>query len=332
MTEPDVSVIIVNYNGHASLGACLAALHADPDPARETIVVDNASRDASVSMVETEYPGVRVLTLSSNLGFAGGNNAGARVARGRRLAFLNNDTVPRPGWSRWLSDALQRSDAAMATARIVMLDDPERVDSAGDGYLRAGGAFKHGHGGTAADAARSRDVFGACGAAFMIRRELFEAVGGFDEDFFMVYEDVDLSYRLQLGGHRCRYVAEAVVEHVGSATLGHASASAVFFGQRNLEWVYVKNTPWPPLVRSLPSHALYGVAAAFHFASIGRLRPFLSAKWHALRGLPTAWRKRRVIQRERTRPARELWALMEPRWLVRKWREKQVVREPARTR
>src|SRR4030095_5981505 len=140
---------------------------------------------------------------------------------------------------------------------IVFLASPSTVDSAGDGYLRAGGAYKRGHGARADEFAESGEVFGACGAAFMIQRRIFEALGGFDESFFMVYEDVDLSYRARLMGHRCWYAADAIVQHAGSATLGRSSDTAIFHGQRNLEWTWIKNTPSSLLWRSGPAHLLY---------------------------------------------------------------------------
>lgn len=325
-TAPDISIIILNYNGRVRLRQCLTALSADASPECETLVVDNGSSDGSTGMVREQFPLVRVVALPENAGFARGNNAGATAARGRYLAFLNNDTVPRPGWALRLRDGLERSGAGFATARIVMLQDPDRIDSAGDGYLRAGGAFKCAYGRSVAEAGDTREVFGACGAACMVRRSAFEDVGGFDDDFFMVYEDVDLSYRLQLRGHRCLYVAEAVVAHAGSATLGLLSPAAVFYGQRNLEWVYVKDTPWPILLRSLPVHLVYGLVAAAHFTAAGRLRPFLAGKAAAVRGLPAVWRKRRAVQAGRTRAVGELWSMMERGWLWKKQREKRVAR------
>src|SRR4029450_755260 len=135
--------------------------------------------------------------------------------------------------------------------------DPSVIDSAGDGMTRAGGAFKRFHGLSSGTAATSCEVFGACGAAFAIMKAVFDELGAFDEDFFASHEDVDLSYRARLRGYRCRYVANAVVRHRGSATLGTVSPFAVFQGQRNLEWMYLKNTPGSLLVRTLAGHAVY---------------------------------------------------------------------------
>jgi GT2 family glycosyltransferase len=207
------------------------------------------------------------------------------------------------------------------------MHDPDVVDSAGDGYLRCGGAFKHAHGQPAALAAESREVFGVCGAACMIRRDVIDdllAPDGslFDEDFFIVYEDVDLSYRARLRGHRAVYVADAVVEHAGSGTIGRASAESVFLGQRNLEWTWIKNTPWPLLLRSGPSHVAYGLAAGARYAASGLFGAWLRGKIAAVGGLPHSLRKRREIQGRGLAPARDLWRVMEPGWIGIKRREK----------
>jgi GT2 family glycosyltransferase len=319
----DVSVIVVNYNGRHWLERCLTATCAQLADHEEIVLVDNASTDGSVELVRERFPDVRLLALDRNLGFAGGNNAGARTARGRYLALLNNDTVPQPGWLNALKAPLERDPrVALATSRIVYLHDPSVIDSAGDGYLRAGGAFKRFHGGPFALGNDSGEVFGACGAACMVRRDVFVELGGFDEDFFMVYEDVDLSYRARLSGHRCVYVADAIVQHAGSGTLRRSSAAAVFFGQRNLEWTYLKNTPLTLLIRSLPSHALYDAAALLTYVSRGLLGAYLKGKWAALKGLPALLRKRSVVQSRRRATTRDLWHAMDRHWIRQKRSEK----------
>jgi GT2 family glycosyltransferase len=320
---PDVSVIVVTWNGRQYLDACLTAVEAQQDVSFETILVDNASSDGTVDYVRRRFPQVRIVELSHNTGFAAGNNAGARAAHGRYLAFLNNDTMAAPRWLRAMLDGLDEPGGyALTTARIVYMHDPDVIDSAGDGMLRGGGAFKRLHGAPAHLAGPSREVFGVCGAACLMPRAVFEELGGFDETFFASHEDVDLSYRARLRGYRCRYVADAVVRHHGSATLGTVSAFSVFQGQRNLEWNYLKNTPGSLLLRTLPGHVVYNAAAAVHFARLGRLGPFLRAKLAALAALPRVMRARAAVQRSRRVGADAIWPHLDARWLATKVREK----------
>jgi len=317
-------VIVVNWNGRQWLEGCFKALRQQTRPADEVVLVDNGSTDGSLDYVRATFPEVKVVVLEGNRGFAGGNNAGAAATNAEFLVFLNNDTRPDAGWL----DALIRStesDASvgLATSRIVYLDSPSVIDSAGDGYLRVGGAFKHAHGSMAAGAGPSREVFGACGAAFAVRRTVFEELEGFDEDFFMVYEDVDLSYRARLRGWRVVYAHDAIVEHAGSASMGRASDSAVFFGQRNLEWAWLKNSPNRLLWRSAFGHVAYDIAALGAYARRGQLGVWLRAKWSALRGLKHLLAKRKAVQQSATADPEALWALMDPDWMAVKRREKQ---------
>jgi GT2 family glycosyltransferase len=290
----------------------------------ETIVVDNGSTDGTAEYVRSQFPSVRLVTLGENRGFAGGNNIGATEARGRLLAFLNNDTAADAGWLRALASGMDEGNRfALVTSRIVYMHDPDTIDSAGDGVLRWGGAFKRHHGESASSALLTEEVFGVCGAACMMPTAVFQELGGFDEDFFASHEDVDLSYRARLRGYRCRYVADAVVRHVGSATLGTVSRFSVFHGQRNLEWVYFKDTPATLLWRTLPGHFVYDLAAGVHFARIGMLGPYLRAKAAAAAGLPRILRKRAAVQRGRRVDDAAIASLLETQWLAKKIREKQ---------
>jgi GT2 family glycosyltransferase len=318
----DTSVIVINWNGRQHLQACFDALATQQGVEFETLLVDNGSTDGSVEFVRAQFPAVRVVALNENRGFAGGNNSAAREARGRHLVFLNNDTVVEPGWLAALRRAVDEPGFALSTSRVVYMHDPTVIDSAGDGVLQWGAAFKRFHGTRAPEATRSGEVFGVCGAACLVTRTVFDELGGFDEAFFVSHEDVDLSYRARLLGYRCRYAADAVVRHHGSATLGRTSAFAVFHGQRNLEWLYLKNSPLSLLLRSMPGHVLYTAAAAGYFARMGLLGPFLRAKVAAIAGVPRVLRQRAVVQRTRRVGADAIWPLLERRWLATKWSEK----------
>jgi N-acetylglucosaminyl-diphospho-decaprenol L-rhamnosyltransferase len=318
---PLISVIVLNYNGRAWLGPCLTALSTQSRaPEFEIVLADNGSTDGSIDFVRERFPMVTVVENGGNLGFAGGNNAGARAARGSLLAFLNNDTVPAPNWLARLHGVYAAlAGPALVTSRIVWLDRPDVIDSAGDGYLRAGGAFKHGHGARVETMVGSREVFGACGAAFMIDREFFERLGGFDEDFFMVYEDVDLSYRARLAGARCFFASDAIVRHAGSATLGPRSAAGVFYGQRNLEWTWIKNTPRGLLLRTLPAHAIAGIV---HYVVKGRGTAAIGGKLSALLGLPRVLAERRALQSARTVDTAAIERVLTRGWIALKRAEK----------
>ncbi len=321
--SPEISIVIVTWNGRRYLEPCLEAVASQQGIDAEVIVVDNASTDGTADVVRSRFPQVRLVALAENRGFAGGNNAGVREARGRYVAFLNNDTVADPGWLRALRGGIDPAAGfLLATSRIVYMHDASIVDSAGDGLFRWGGAFKRHHGASVDLAGVSQEVFGICGGACLVSKAVFEELGGFDEDFFFSHEDVDLSYRARLRGYRCWYVADAVVRHHGSSTGGRATTFAVFQGQRNLEWLYLKNTPASLLVRTLPGHLLYNAAGAVHFARLGLLGAFLRAKAAALAGLPRMWRKRTAVQRARTVGARAIEAHLERRWLAVKAREK----------
>jgi GT2 family glycosyltransferase len=322
-TEPDVSIVIVTWNGREYLEPCLTAVAAQEGIDAETILVDNGSSDGSAALVRERFPWVRIVSLTENHGFAGGNNAGVREARGRYVVLLNNDTVPEAGWlAALLRGREQGGPHTLASSRIVYMHDPRVIDSAGDGLLRWGGAFKRHHGASVDVATESAEVFGVCGAACVIPKRVFDELGGFDEDFFASHEDVDLSYRARLLGYPCRYVADAVVRHHGSATLGRVSPFAVFHGQRNLEWMYFKNTPASLLLRTLPGHLVYTAAAALHFARAGLLGPFVRAKFAALAGLPRLLRKRARVQGTRRVGAEAIWPHLEAKWLSTKRREK----------
>jgi len=318
-----VRVIVLNWNGSRWLEPCLAALEAQTFRDFEVVVVDNASTDGSADVVPRRFPEYTVLQLPANLGFAAGNNAGAKGATARYLAFLNNDTEPDPGWLAALVSAAESDRrVGLVASHIIFMNPPGIVDSSGDGYLRCGGGFKHGHGQPMTGNRGVAEVFGACGAGFLIDRSLFERVGGFDDDFFMVYEDVDLSYRARLAGARVVCAFDAIVRHAGSASLGRLSSAAVYYGQRNLEWTWIKNSPRRLLLRSLPSHVLYDLAGLITYTGAGQLRAWIRGKTAALAGLPAVLRKRRGIQRLTTVDPDLLWTLMEPDWIVVKRREK----------
>ena len=214
--------VVVPVHGRAGLTErCLRLLLADLPAGCEAIVVDDASEDRTPRMLHGFGKAIRALRLERNAGFAAACNAGAAVARGEHLVFLNNDTEPRPGWLSALLDcAAAHPEAAVVGAKL--LHPVGSVQHAGvvfgqDGYphnLYAG--FPAGH----PAVNRERPLQAVTGACMLVRRQAFERVGGFDEGFLNSMEDVDLCLRLGEAGAEVRYTPAAVVTHLESATRG----------------------------------------------------------------------------------------------------------------
>jgi GT2 family glycosyltransferase len=244
-------VVIVNHNGARYLEACLQALEAQElEGGFEVVVVDNASSDGSLDWLRRQGPRLKLVEAGRNLGFAAGNNLGFRSAGGRHLVMLNSDTRVRPGWLRALVAAVAPGVGAV-TSKLVFADRPNVIQNAGLLLLSDGSGGDRGSGEEDRGQYGSReDVFGFCGAAALLTREALEDVGGFDERFFMYYEDLDLSWRLRLRGFRVVYEPEAVVEHVHAAASGEWSDLFTFHADRNRLFAVFRNAGPGFLVRS----------------------------------------------------------------------------------
>ena len=325
MTDaPQVSVIIVNYDRWTLLQECLLALGAQTYRDMEIIVVDNGSSDNSAEHVKRFFPQTKAIVLERNVGFCEGNNHGIAIARGEFIALLNNDAAPDPRWLEELVKAARdHPEASFFASRVLRYDAPTLLDSAGDGIALAGTAYRRGHRQPASQYAREEFVFGASGSAAFYRRRLLQEVGLFDEDFFAVYEDADLSFRAQLAGYRCLYVPTAIVYHRGSGTIGTYSDFYVYQTQRNVEFFFLKNMPSPLCFLLLPHHLLYDLLGLLFFVLLERRGgAFLRAKRDAVRHLPRMLDKRLAIQAKRSMSVRYLLSLMERDWLFRTAREK----------
>lgn len=286
-TESGVSVIIVNWNGRNWLETCLPALVRQTYQNVEIIVVDNGSTDGSLSWLGENWPHVRVLAQQHNTGFARANNIGIRASSSAYVATLNNDTRPDPACLEELVTAVSSPDVGMAAARIAQWNAPDRLDSAGIEVDRAGIAWQRGWDRPVSEAEDSQDVFGPSAAAALYRRAMLDRIGLFDEDFFAYYEDVDLAWRAQLAGWRCRYAPAARVHHWHSATAATMPARKLYLISRNKIWTLLKNYPAPQLWRRLPLILLYDLMGAAY--QLGRHR-----RGAALRGRLDAIRQRRI--------------------------------------
>jgi GT2 family glycosyltransferase len=308
----EVSVVIVNWNGKKLLSDCLNGLRAQTFQPFSVIFVDNGSKDGSIDFVNRHYPEVDTIPLSENIGFSAANNLAIKTVKTEYVALINNDAVAHPQWLTHLLEGLKsHSEAGFAASKMLFYDKPETIDRVGDAYTRAGAGLLRGRSLSASYFNKEELIFGACAGAALYRTRMLEEIGLFDEDFFLLYEDVDLSFRAQLRGYKCLYVPKAIVYHKGSASIVHDSSISVYYSHRNLEWVYIQNMPASLLIRTFWRHAIYNLAAFAYFSTNGHAKDFLKAKWDALMGLNKSMKKRRNAQRNRTVENHILWRLID---------------------
>lgn len=297
-----VAVLVVNWNGGDLLRQCLESLERQRRRPDHVIVVDNNSTDDSLRLAERALHDAELIRVPENVGFARANNIAAQAARRfDALALLNPDAFAEPAWLETLVTAAERDpNTAAFASRMLLASAPEYLDGAGDSYHVSGRAWRNGHRAPAANwPAADVEVFAPCAAAALYRSAAFHEVGGFDEQYFCYFEDVDLGFRLRLRGHRCLYVHTAVVRHMSSAVAGYRSDFAVYHGERNAVWTYFKDMPSSLLWLYLPQHVALNLASLLYYPWRGQGRVVFRAKLDAVRGLPSVLRRRKLVQGSR---------------------------------
>jgi GT2 family glycosyltransferase len=327
---PEVSVVVVNWNRREMLRGCLESLMRQEGPSFEIVVVDNGSSDGSAEMVESlkNSAKMRVLILKNaeNRGFCAANNQGIAAASGKYVALLNNDAEAEPGWLQaMLSVVARHPDAGMIASKIVVYEDPARIDKAGhliwpDGQNRGRGTGQIDCG----QYDREEEVLWPDGCAALYRKAMLDEIGGFDEDLFAYADDAELGLRARLAGWTCWYAPGAVVRHRRGATLGLLSARRLELIERNRVLLAVKHFPASLLWCNLPYFVLRlaggAVAGLRGRGEAGRFAgPVAKLRMTAalLRGfaagiamIPRTWRKRRAMQPLRKLGPREARQLL----------------------
>jgi GT2 family glycosyltransferase len=324
-------------NGRDHLETCLASLERLEYPRNnlQVVVVDNASRDDSVDFVKKSFPWVQVQSNETNLGFAPALNQACRDVQSDYLAFLNNDTRVEPDWLSRLVDVLESSAGrreSIAAACGAILDwDGLGVQFFG-GYINLNGKAFH-------DTFSPEDLGSAlavqptlyaCGAGMVIRTQVFLESGGFDDDYFMIYEDVDLGWRLNILGFRSALVRDARMYHHESASLKSLDYTRkALWWERNALWTIYKNFSDSYLESIWPAALAMAFKREHILLEAGRKEEF---KAHhegvvaALQGLPGMKTRRRWIQSARKVPDAQLmeffprpyrmWAYAQPHYEI----------------
>ena len=247
---PKVTVIVVNWNRRELLRACLESLAAQQHSSYEVKVIDNGSSDGSVAVVKEMseiFPvPLHLIANDHNRGFCAANNQGIAASGSELIALLNNDAEADPGWLSALEQAIRGADDfGMAASKVVVWEDPTRIDKVGhliypDGQNRGRGTGEIDRG----QYDKPEEVLWPDGCAAMYRRAMLDEIGGFDEDFFAYADDAELGLRGRIAGWRSIYAPGARVRHHRGASLGLGSARRLTLIERNRVLLVVKLFPW----------------------------------------------------------------------------------------
>ena len=245
MSSPRISVIIVNYNGKELLQKCLESLFKIDYNNFEVILVDNNSTDGSMEFVIKNHPNVIVVKLDSNKGFAEPNNIGAKIAKGEYLLFLNNDTITTTNFISEMIKVLEK-DEKIAICQSLLLKPDGNIDSSGDFIDKMGIVYN-----SKTKTDEIREISSARGACMLMRKKIFDKLGGFDEKFFFSFEDVDLGWRSWILGYKTVVVPQSIVYHSAGKTSSKLKSEAAFHGLKNQLAMKITNFEPRFVLRSL---------------------------------------------------------------------------------
>lgn len=272
-----VAVVILNYNGASMLSRFLPSV-IEYSPGAEIVVADNASTDDSVTVVTKGFPGVRLVQLDRNYGFADGYNKALEQLDAEYFLLLNSDVEVTDGWLEPLLSFMEENTIAVACQpKILAYNNKTQFEYAGaaGGFIdRYGYPFCRGRlfdtveedNGQYDDVCR---VFWATGAAMMLRSAAFRNAGGFDGRFFAHMEEIDLCWRMLARGGEIYVVPQSTVYHVGGATLNKSNPRKTFLNFRNNLLMLYKNLPSDELRGVMRMRALLDYVAALKFLLTG---------------------------------------------------------------
>ncbi|NTW83507.1 MAG: glycosyltransferase family 2 protein [Chlorobiaceae bacterium] len=322
---PDVDVIIPHFRRHDMLERCLDSLAETLYPSMNIIVVDNGGKQAGLVFLVKRYRNARLVKLTENRGYAGGCNEGLKSSSADYVVFMNDDTTHDPLWLERLVDAaLDDGLTAALQPKILSMKTYRRGKKVFDYAGGAGGmSDKLGYPyclGRVFSAVEEdigqydaeQEIFWASGVAMFAKRSVVEELGGFDEDFFMHMEEIDLAWRMKLRGYHVRSVPSSVVIHEGGASLSKGSAEKVYFNHRNNLAMLLKNRGMAGLLWIMPVRLCLEIAAALFYLTQypeapAKSRAVMRAVIDSLKDFSETMKKRRLVQSTRVVGDREIF-------------------------
>ena len=309
MSFPKVSVIIVNYNGKTLLEKCLESLVKVNYENFEIILVDNNSTDGSIELVTKNYPSIILLKLNSNKGFAEPNNIGAKIANGKYLLFLNNDTIVTPSFISEMVQVIE-NDKKIAICQSLLLKPDESVDSSGDFIDHLGVVYN-----STKKTDEIREISSARGASMLIRKNIFDILEGFDEKFYVSFEDVDLGWRTWMIGYKVILTPKSVVYHVGGQTIKSKKPEIAFHGFKNQLAMKITNFEPPIAIRNT---LLFFIRYGFR-----ELKIWCDYKIKGTTALTATDYENKIAEKPSFKIITKsiLWVLSNPKYLLKKQRQ-----------
>jgi GT2 family glycosyltransferase len=243
-----ILITVLNWNGAEDTIECIHSLQKQSFNDFDILVVDNGSKsnDYENLSVIKNIANVTMIRKERNLGFAGGVNVGIQHALDhdyKFVALFNNDATADVNWLKNLVKGFEQDDSIAAVTGLLLHQDGTTIDSTGDYYSIWGMPFPRSRGLQTKTAPQSEYVFSATGGATLYKTSLFKEIGLFDESFFAYYEDVDVSFRAQLAGHKIYYNKSAIAYHKQGATSSKIPGFTVYQTFKNIPLLYAKNVP-----------------------------------------------------------------------------------------
>ncbi len=279
------AIAILNYNNSEYLQSFIPVIYDTVNDETQVYVIDNNSTDDSLEMLEEWFPEVKVITLSKNYGFADGYNKGLKNIEEEYVVLLNSDVKVKDGWLSKMMDMIKKDKSIGAVMpKILSLENPESFEYAGAaggiidslGYPFCRGRMFDTLESDDGQYQKDLEIAWASGAALLIRKEVFEKIGGFDESFFAHQEEIDLCWRLRRAGYKIMCTPAAEVEHLGGGTLDYESPNKVYLNFRNNLKMITKNETFSRLLLILPARLVLDGIAGLRFLFSGNVKGFTS--------------------------------------------------------
>ncbi|MDR2966331.1 MAG: glycosyltransferase family 2 protein [Methanobacteriaceae archaeon] len=250
-----VSVVIPNFNGKHFLNDCFLSLNNQEDYINEVIIIDNGSTDGSQEFIKNKIMDnfnfkINLIENEDNLGFSTAVNQGIKNSHCELVFLLNNDVELDKGCILNLIKCINSNDNIFsASSKMIQFENRDLIDDAGNEYTILGWTKKIGNNKNVASFNHSREIFSSCGGAALYKKDIFDEIGHFDENFFAYMEDVDIGYRALIEGYKNIYCPSAQVFHIGSGTSGSKyNEFKIKLAARNNIFLPYKNMPIPQLI------------------------------------------------------------------------------------